>query len=51
MTEKRQLVVPSERPESVDQALVWFIRGELIESTEGGYRFLVELVRCWFARC
>lgn len=32
-----------------DQALHLLIRRELIESTDGGYRFQVELIRRWFA--
>jgi hypothetical protein len=37
-------------PGAVERTLDLLIRRDLVEATEGGYRFQVELIRRWFAR-
>ena len=37
-------------PDNLDQALALLTRRELIESSNGGFHFQVELIRRWFAR-
>jgi hypothetical protein len=37
-------------PAELDRTLDFLTRRELIEPTDGGYRFQVELIRRWFAR-
>ncbi len=50
MTNREALIRQFPNENKLKHALDLLVRRELIELTDGGYRFQVELVRCWFAQ-